>query len=628
MLPNISINNLNYQENLKKHISDYLLSLKIENQEIDLIKPKEKEFGDFSTNISLQVAKKLEKNPMEVAKDLKKVLEDKKLSYISKITLASPGFLNFYLKDVNFTDILDLILKEKEFYGKSKEKKGKVMVEYGQPNTHKALQIGHLKSGVIGLSIVKLLENYGYDVIKANYFGDIGKHVAKCLFGLIIDNEKEENDYQKIYDEFDNEKYKKIESNLKSIENKDGIHEVANYLNSAYAKGSELDKDTLSKATGVIDLINKDIYEFYNNPDSLKLNKAISELYKLTRKLSIDHQTAVFKDLGVIFDRQYPESEIFKEGYDLVYRHSDQNKEIKSDPIFIKDQGAIIFPGEKYGLKRWVFITSNNIPSYSAKDLGLAFKKFLEYPDLKKSIILTSVEQNDYFKAIIKSLELIDQKFVGKLKHMGFGWMLVGNKKTSSRSGKTVKVVDLINEITETAKKKITDGKKYTSEEKDVISKAVGIGALKFFILSYEFHRDVEYDPLKVLSLTGFSGPYVMYGYVRAMSILRDAKEKGIEIYTDKESDKYVPNEDEKDLLSLLSDYPQIAMRSAEEYSPHKISHFLFELTNAFNKFYGESKVLGENKKETNFRLKLTLSTSIVLQNGLNLLGIETIDKM
>ncbi|MEI6462098.1 MAG: arginine--tRNA ligase [bacterium] len=620
------MNNQNYQEELKKQITNYLLTLNIKEQSVELSKPKDKEFGDLTTNISLQVSKQIGKNPREFAEELKKYLEDKNLGFIKKIEIAGPGFLNFYINIKDSSSVIDLILSEGEKYGKSKESKGKVMVEYGQPNTHKALQIGHMKSGVIGSSIVKLMENYGYDVIKANYFGDIGKHVAKCLFGLITEYNKDEKDYMKLYSEFNESKYLEIEKDLENKVSEKGIHFVANYINEVYAKGSSLDKDPETKATPVIDLINQDVYELYNNPDSEKLNQGIAKLYKLTRKLSIDHQSEVFKLLGVQFDRQYPESEIFNEGYNLVSKYSDQNPDCKN-PIFIKDQGAIIFPGEKYGLKRWVFITGKNIPSYSAKDLGLAFKKFQEYPDLKKSIILTSVEQNDYFKAVIKALELIDTKFEGKLKHMGFGWMLLGNKKTSSRSGKTIKVMDLIDEITESAKKKITEGKEYSNEEIDTISKAVGIGALKFFILSYEFHRDVNYDPEKVLSLTGFSGPYVMYGYVRAGSILKDAKEKGI-VFLSSDKQTYKPNEDEKEVMSLLEDYPNLAMKAAKEFTPHKIAHFLFELTNSFNKFYGANKVLGDNSDETTFRLKLTAATATVLKNGLNLLGIETIDKM
>ncbi|MEI6886787.1 MAG: arginine--tRNA ligase [bacterium] len=617
---------MDYQSALKKQIYSYLLTLGIQDQKVELTKPKDKTFGDLTTNISLQISKLVGKNPREVAIDLKAYLEKQNISFLAKIDIAGPGFLNFYLSTINPTELIDLIISEGNMFGKAKEKKGRVMVEYGQPNTHKALQIGHMKSGVIGSCIVRLMENSGYEVIKANYFGDIGKHVAKCLFGLIIEYQKDEKDYMKIYSEFDKSKYIEIEKDLNNKVKDKGIHFVANYINEVYAKGSSLDKDPESKATPVIDLINQDIYEYYNNPKSEKVNVNISKLYEITRKLSVEHQAQVFKLLGVEFDRQYPESEIFNEGYKLVSKYSNQNPECKN-PIFILDQGAIIFPGEKYGLKRWVFITGKNIPSYSAKDLGLAFKKFQEYPDLKKSIILTSVEQNDYFKAVIKALELIDTKFEGKLKHMGFGWMLLGNKKTSSRSGKTIKVMDLIEEITIAAKEKITEGKEYSNEEIENISKAVGIGALKFFILSYEFHRDVNYDPEKVLSLTGFSGPYVMYGYVRANSILIDAKQKGIDF--DSSSDnEYKPNEDEKEVMSLLSDYPGIAFKSAEEFTPHKIAHFLFELTNSFNKFYGGNKVLGENIDETIFRLKLTKATSIVIKNGLNLLGINVIDKM
>lgn len=336
-------------------------------------------------------------------------------------------------------------------------------------------------------------------------------------------------------------------------------------------------------------------------------------LYRLTKKMSEEHQDLVFGELGVVFDRQYPESEIFKNGLELVKKHTPD--------LFIPDQGAIIFPGEKYDLQRWVFITKEGVPTYSAKDLGLAHKKFEEYPDLSLSIVLTSVEQNAYFKAVIKALELIDSKFIGKYKHFGFGWMLLGNKKTSSRSGKTVKVTDLMEEIVSKAKEKISKDKNYTDEEIDSIAKSVGISALKFFILSYEFHKDINYDPDKVLSLTGFSGPYIMYGYVRTHGIL-----KGNEIDKTK-LNGHVLNPDEKELIQELSKYPNIAAKASEEFAPHKIAHYLYDLTNLFNKFYNNNQVLNDPVNK-DFRLLLTKSVSIVLRNGLKLLNIDVVDRM
>ena len=411
------------------------------------------------------------------------------------------------------------------------------------------------------------------------------------MYGLLLDN---------------NESIEETTDKVNQIKEKQGVNDVAKYLNECYANASSL-YEVDEKAKEGIDKINLVIYS------DLTKDTPLMNLYRLTKKMSEEHQDLVFGELGVVFDRQYPESEIFKDGLELVKKHTPD--------LFIPDQGAIIFPGEKYDLQRWVFITKAGVPTYSAKDLGLAYKKFVEYPDLYSSIYLTSVEQNTYFKAVFKALELIDSKFIGKCKHFGFGWMLLGNKKTSSRSGKTVKVTDLMEEIVSKAKEKISKDKNYTNEEIDSIAKSVGISALKFFILSYEFHKDINYDPDKVLSLTGFSGPYIMYGYVRTHGIL-----KGNEIDKTK-LNGHVLNSDEKELIQELSKYPEFARKASEEFAPHKIAHYLYDLTNLFNKFYNNNQVLNDPVNK-DFRLLLTKSVSIVLRNGLKLLNIDVVDRM
>jgi len=577
------------KDSIAKQIEIFLEEKGI-NTPFSLDIPKDKSHGDLSTNIALAVSKKLEKNPRDLANELKEYLENKKIDGVDSIEIAGAGFLNFKIDEDPLTTLNEIVSKDLE-YGKGEKKNKKVMVEYGQPNTHKALQIGHMKSGLIGASIIKLLENSGYEVIKANFYGDVGKQVAKCLYGLLIDN---------------NESIEESITKVNYIKESSGVNEVAKYLNDCYVKASSLN-EVDDKAKEKINKINNSIYS------DLDKDTPLMKLYRLTKKMSEEHQDYVFGELGVLYDRQYPESEIFKNGLELVKKHIPD--------LFIPDQGAIIFPGEKYDLQRWVFITKEGVPTYSAKDLGLAHKKFEEYPDLNLSIVLTAVEQTAYFKAVIKALELIDKKFIGKYKHFGFGWMLLDNKKTSSRLGKTIKVTDLMEEIVSKAKEKISKDKNYTNEEIDSIAKSVGISALKFFILSYEFHKDINYDPDKVLSLTGFSGPYIMYGYVRTHGIL-----KGNEIDKTKLSG-HVLNSDEKELIQELSKYPEFARKASEEFAPHKIAHYLYDLTNLFNKFYNNNQVLNDPVNK-DFRLLLTKSVSIVLRNGLKLLNIDVVDRM
>lgn len=568
-------------------------SLEIDALSIDVGKTSDFRFGDFTSSIALKISKQVGQNPKEIAGRLKVHIIDSKSEYankfIERVDVAGPGFLNFYLKRDYLLENLNNVIREKNNYGRWNLAKGKIMVEFGQPNTHKAFHVGHLRSVVTGLCIVKLFENLGFNVIKANFYGDIGMHVAKCVWGFI---QKSKDKTFKI-----------------KIENEKNPHIRMELLDSCYVYGSKEFKDN-PDAEKEIREINKKIYA-KNDPE-------ISNIYELTTKWSLEHLNSIFKELGVVYDRQYPESEVYSIGI----------KKIKENlgRIFIEDKESIILPGENYGVGRWVFITNEGNPTYSAKDYGLAIKKFEEYPDLLISVYTTSVEQTAYFKGVFKSIELSDDKFVGKLLHIPFGWMLRSDKKKmSSRSGQTIKGVDILNEAMSYSLKKISENKPYKKSDSEYIARKISIAGLKFLILSHEIHRDISYNPQDFLDPEGFSGPYVLYSYVRAKSILREASYEGKQEITDRS----IPlNEDEITLLRLISQFPLTTLNACKSLTPHLIAYYLFELAQKFNKFYKNNRVIVEDDNIRSFRLALTQAVSIVLANGLDLLGIEKIEKM
>ena len=456
------------------------------------------------------------------------------------------------------------------------------MVEFGQPNTHKAITVGHLKSAVSGLSVVKLFEALGYEVIKANYFGDVGMQVAKSTWGF-MQKEKPAD-----FEEWDNDRKMK-------------------FVNERYVMGSLAfgDDERIEKE---IRQINKDIYNKTDNKNY--------QQYQKIRDWSIEHQNAVFEKLGISYDRQYPESEVYQEAIKIVKRHQDK--------IFEKSRGAIIYNGEKDGLNTWVFLTKEGNPTYSAKDLALAVKKFSEY-DLDLAIVTTSVEQTDYFKAIIKVLEKIDKSFKGKYKHVPFGWLLMNNKKTSSRMGETIKCVDIISEAMQLAEQKIDIDKEYSLEQKQEIIEKVAMAGLKFLILSHEFHKDINYDPEEFIKLNGFSGPFILYSYVRINSIVKKVGEVDLGNLKDSSFEK----SEEKQLASALAMYQDVVLRAGQEIAPHIVCNYLYDLAQKFNSFYEHCSIQkADNEVQKKSRLMLAMATGQVLKNGLELLGIETLEVM
>jgi len=540
-------------------------------------------FGDYSCNIAMKLARKLIMNPEEIAENIKEELNS--LEMLEKIEVVKPGFLNIFSSADAIKDDLLEIAEKKEKYGSHKTDGEKtVMVEFGQPNTHKAITVGHLRSAISGLAVVKLFEKLGYKVVRANYFGDIGMHVAKSTWGVMHAN------LPKDFESWD-------------------VSRKMELVDQSYVRGAQAFTSN-PEAESEIRQINLDIYNKEKNENV--------EWYQKIRDWSMEYQDEVFAKLGIKYDRQYPESEVFEEATEIV-------KKYQKD-FFQESDGAIIYDGKKEGLTTWVFLTGEGNPTYSAKDLALAVKKFSEFK-LDKSIITTSVEQADYFKVIIRILDKIDPAMGKKYKHIPFGWLLAGNKKTSSRMGNSVKCVDVLAEAEELSAKKIAIDKEYDDETKKEIVEKVAMAGIKFLILSHEFHKNINYNPDEFIKLNGFSGPFILYSYVRTQAIIRKVG-KPEKLDPGKLAD-VLNTDEEQGLIKQLGKFPDIVEAAGKEIAPHLICNYVYEVAQKFNTFYEACPIKdAENKKEKHSRLMLVSATGQVLKNGLNLLGIDVLEKM
>lgn len=568
------------KEKIKEEATSVVINyVREQGNEIDnpvtIIIPKEELHGDYAFNV-MYTAGVLKKNPADVAQEISKKLREQMSDFDIESTVS--GYINFKFKKDFYFNELGKILIEKDNYGKLQKNDREVMVEFGQPNTHKAFTVGHIKGTISGLSVSKLIENLGYKVIQTNYYGDIGMHTAKCTWGVM---------QKGLPEDFETwNEHKKME-----------------FIADAYVYASE----NFDKNEDEIRKINLDIYS--------GVKTEATDLYEKIKIWSLEHQKSVFENLGVFYDKQYPESGVVENAKKIVGKNK--------DGIFTKSQGAIIYDGEKEGLNIWVVETSEGNPTYMAKDLALGFQKLQDYPDLYLNITLTAIEQKDHFKAVIKILETLDEKFKDKYFHLAFGWLLMDGKKTSSRSGKNIKGTDLLEESLEVARTKIVELKDYDEGKKEEIARVVALAGIKFLILSHDFNKDVNYDPKKFIDFEGYSGPYILYAYVRAKAILR--KSGGLAV---KPTSSVDMNEWELNLLKWLSRYPSIAYRAGIETAPHLLCVYLFELAQRFNSFYAHCPVLDASEKEKETRLALAEGTAQVLKNGLGLLGIETIEEM
>jgi len=555
-------------QNLHTSLASAAQKAGIENPAIQLEHPDDISHGDFATNIAMVHAKALKQNPKALAEKIVEEFKKEMPAEVASVSVAGPGFINIALKNDFFVkSVLDI----DENFGKNTHHKGeKVMVEYTDPNPFKEFHIGHLMSNAIGESIARLVEAQGAEVKRANWQGDVGPHVAKALWGAM----------------------------------KLGASDAASW-GKAYAFGSNA-YDTDEAAKKEIQEINKKVYS--------QEDKEINALYEKGRKESLESFEKIYERLGTTFDNYFFEGKEGRNGVGIV-------KEFLAKGVFEESDGAVIFPGEKHGLHTRVFLTSQGLPTYEAKELGLNIEKFRIYPDLSQSIIITANEQTDYFRVLLKVFSLINPSIAEKTKHIPHGMMRLTTGKMGSRKGNVVTAETFIGEVKKLVEVKIKD-RDFDEIEKEKVAEDVALAAIKYQILRQAIGGDIIYDPEKSISFEGDSGPYLQYACVRAGTVLAKAEEVGIA------KDVAALPEGISLLEKLLCRFPEIVSRSREEYAPHRITTYLTELAAAFNSYYANNQIIDAKNPLSPYRVALTRAFVHVMKNGLWLLGIRVPKRM
>ncbi len=454
------------RESIERAVSDALAALGAGEATFVVERPASMEHGDYATNAALSAAKLLKKAPREVAEQLKEKLS---IKGVEKIEVAGAGFVNFFLSSDALVKEISAAARDAS-YGENNLYQGKkIMVEYTDPNPFKEFHIGHLMANTIGESIAKLIECSGASVIRANYQGDVGPHVAKALFIL-------------------------LEKNIENPRITD--------ISDAYVEGARrYEENPADKAA--IDELNKKIYE--------KTDAHVNELYEKGRTLTLEHFEELYKILGTKFDLYYFESETAPIGKETVIAHPD---------VFTVSEGATVFKGESYGLHTRVFLNSMGLPTYEAKDLGLVTLKQKEKCD--EYIYITANEQSEYFKVMFLAAKLVFPNIEGKLIHRSHGMMRFAQGKMSSRLGNVITGESLLMSLKDAAKEKM-QGREVSDPEK--IAEEVAVAAIKYTVLKQNTGKDIIFDPEKSLSVEGDSGPYLQYAHVRATSLLKKAED-------------------------------------------------------------------------------------------------------
>lgn len=542
-----------------------------------LDQPEMAAHGDYATNIAFLVGKEDKVSPKDAAEGVVRTLSEELDEIIEKIEIAGPGFINFFLKDDVRTD-------EAEMYAVSnltaEKTKGKVLVEYTDPNCFKVFHIGHLMANTIGEATARLYEAAGYEVLRVCYPSDIGRNVAMGVWGVMQKSSEKPSQAAP-------------------------LKEKVEFLGACYAFANNA-FETDEKAKEEIIAVNKVIYEG-SDPN-------IMEVYAEGRALSLEYFETLYERLGTKFDAFIYESEVADPGLHIVKAHLGK--------VFEESEGAIVYKGEQDGLHTRVFVNSVGLPTYETKDLGNYEKKLSLLPDAHRYVVVTAVEQNEYFKVVNKVEEKLHPELAGKLVHISHGMLRLPSGKMSSRTGNVIGGEDLLDIVAEKIASKVEEMKVEEKDKHKLVSD-IAVGAVKFSILKQAPGRDIVFDIDTSISFEGDSGPYLQYTHARICALLERARTAGID------TDSYIVEAPEREIEQGIIGYAQALEKAHRELGPHHIVQSLLALTRSFNNMYGRQQIVDEeNKERSAYYVMLAQATKNILAHGLHTLGIVAPERM
>ena len=537
--------------------------------------PPSPELGDYSFPC-FSLAKLYKKNPNEIANELaQKISPTKEISKISPVA----SYLNFFINPEELAEsTIKKILKEKDSHGKQKIKE-KVIIESPGPNTNKPLHIGHARNIILAQSLQNLLQFMGNNVKIVDIINDRGVHICKSMLA-----------------------YEKFGNNLTP---KKAGEKSDHFVGGFYVKFSqELQKNPE---------LEKEVQECLRKWESG--DEKTIRLWKKMNSWALTGIKETYKKFNLKIDKSYFESKTYKLGKQLVL------EQFKKGKVKRKQDGALFADLTQQGLGEKILIRTDGTSIYITQDLYLAILRKKEY-NFDKMFYIVANEQDYHFKALFAILKLFNYNWVNELFHFSYGLVHLESGRLKSREGKIVDADNLIDELEDLALKEIESRHpKLTKKEKSFRAFTIAMSALRYYFLKIDRTKDIVFKPKEAINFEGNTGPYLLYTYARAKSILRKAG------YNPKKQFRIMSiSQQEKLLISQLSKFPETVLHSYKNLAPNIIANYTYELAQTFNEFYHKEKVIGSENEQ--FKLSLVNAFSQILKNTLSILAINTTEKM
>ena len=517
------------------------------------------------------------------------------------------GFLNLVIASSYWVDMLNAIHGDEKYgFVKAGESSPLVMIEYSSPNTNKPLHLGHVRNNLLGSALSNIMKANGNKVIKTNIVNDRGIHICKSMLAWL--------------------KYGNGETPESS--GKKGDHLVGDYY-VAFDKHYKAEVKQLMEE--------KHLTQEEAETQSPLMNEArqmlvkweagdpeIRTLWKKMNEWVYAGFDETYRKLGVTFDKIYYESNTYLEGKRKV------EEGLKKGLFFKKEDGSVWADLTNDGLDQKLLLRSDGTSVYMTQDIGTAEMRFSDYP-IDKMIYVVGNEQNYHFQVLSILLDRLGFKWGKDLVHFSYGMVELPEGKMKSREGTVVDADDLIAGMVETAKETSAELGKLdgcTKEEADEISRIVGMGALKYFILKVDARKNMLFNPKESIDFNGNTGPFIQYTYARIQSVLRKAESEAIDIPAILPTNIEI-NEKEQNLIQLLFDFAEVVKQAGKDYNPSAIANYTYDLVKEYNQFYHDYSILHEENKDVKV-LRLVLSATIgkVIKSAMGLLGIEVPDRM